>query len=95
MTPAEIVHQVPRDLIPELIAAAVARLQEPEDPGPPAVEDLHRYLTAHEVATYLGRSLKWVRHHTADLGRIRVSHRCVRYPLEAVRRHGRDLGLIG
>ena len=94
MTPAEIVHQVPRDLIPELIAALAVKLQEPEDPGPPAVEDLHRCLTPQEVATYLGLSVKTVYNRGPEMGRISAPGCRSRYHLEAVRRWGRDRGLL-
>jgi excisionase family DNA binding protein len=89
MIPTELAYEllnVPRDQIPALVAALLARLMEPE-PGRNTAPD-EALLTTDQVAERLGGvSRKWVYRHADELGAVRLSRRKLVFPAEAVGRY--------
>ncbi len=90
-----IVNEVSADEVPDLIgelaragAVATQRLQRPPAPSVNGTSGArpNRYISADEVAEWLGVSPKFVYAHAKDLGADRLSNRCVRFSHAAVRR---------
>lgn len=84
----------PREGLPDLAgelaraqATLISRLTAPRAngarPPSPAVE---RFLTAEELADKLSLDRKWCYAHATELGAVRLSNGCVRFPEKAILR---------
>ncbi len=89
---SRIVEECPPDALPDLLgelaraqALAQVRLQPPTTNGPRPPE-VGEYLTADELAAKLRVRPKWCYEHADDLGAVRLSTGCVRFPVRAVMR---------
>ncbi len=92
---SSIVDEWPPDALPDLLgelaraeAIASERLHRPPAPsvnGRPAARP-DRYISAAEVAEWLGVKPNFVYAHAKDLGVLRLSNRCVRFSPAAVMR---------
>lgn len=89
MIPTELAYEllnVPREQIPALIAALLARLVEPVPETQPApAEDA--LLTADQVAERLQVNRKWVYRHRDKLGAVELSRKKLRFPSSQVERY--------
>lgn len=88
------VATVADDEIPDAIgelerakAALWARLTAPKPNGAPSPGAADEYLTPTETAKRLKASTRWVYRHARELGGVRFSPRCLRFPAGAVERH--------
>lgn len=89
-----LVNETPVEHVPEVVgelaraqARLAARLLETATNGRKAeASAIDRHLTAQEVAKLLGVGQKWCYEHRVDLGGVRLSNGCVRFPEKAVRR---------
>ena len=88
-----IVRSAPLDALPELIAElaranaiATQRINRPLPNKENASPLIDRHLTADEVADRLSVSSKWVYEHATDLGGVKLSNGCVRFPAQALYR---------
>jgi hypothetical protein len=57
------------------------------EPAAQVPEGADRLLTPGEVAAQLGTTVRWVYDHADQLGGRRLSRRCLRFPVPAVRRY--------
>ena len=87
-----LVAAVPERELPDLVgelaraqALAQVRLQPPQRNGrkPPEIGE---YLTADELAAKLKVKPKWCYEHSDELGAVKLSNGCVRFPVRAVMR---------
>ena len=86
MIPIEVATElanVPRDQIPGLVAALLARLIEPE-PETNAASEEDALLTVDQVAERLQVDRKWVYHHKDKLGGVALSRKMLRFPSSGV-----------
>ena len=90
MIPTEVAYEllnVPREQIPALVAALLARLVDPgsETDGKGPEED--PLLTADQVAERLQVDRKWVYRHKDKLGAVELSRKKLRFPSSQVERY--------
>ena len=79
----EALQQVPRDQIPAVVAALLAKLVDPA-PSTPEADPL---LTADQVAERLQVDRKWVYRHKDKLGAISLSKKHLRFPTSGLERY--------
>jgi excisionase family DNA binding protein len=87
MIPTEVAYEllnVPKEHIPALVAALLARLVEPVPEANGALPDEDPLLTTDQVAERLQVDRKWVYRHKDKLGAVALSRKQLRFPSSGV-----------
>lgn len=91
--PLTALDAIPREQIPAAIARLAARAMEAPKPNGTPPEGADDYLTAKDVAKRLGfedGNVRWVQRHAEELGGVKLSPRCLRFPRAKVERYLRS-----
>ena len=91
---SKILEECPPDAMPDLLgelaraqAVLMSRLTAPGENGArPPFPTVERFLTAEELADKLSLDRKWCYAHATELGAVRLSNGCVRFPEKAILR---------